>query len=171
MTESLSTETMIIMYADHDVAIRSVSSVHAHIGGTYQGVSLPRLLYAPARGTRLPEDYTQVIHDAIQHGDIDASEHRRLLETDIVFIARLYGVTQMFAVEAASTLGRIDIDRALTSARLLPRAFRGKRGPESGCSFGEVQAHAIVTGEVVPDSVRGHAEAEGVAVVVIERPR
>ena len=157
-------------FLGRDTEARSVSRVREHLNVAYRGLRGPRLLYAQHGVTERDPDYTELVRDAFQSGVIDESEQRRLLRTDMVFSARLSGVTKMFAVEVSNTLGRDDVDRAVRSVRLLSRVFSGKNGPESGYSYGEVEAHAIVTGVVVPEPVRAHAVSEDVAVLVVRVP-
>ena len=154
----------------NDTEDRAVDKIIADLGVLFRGVRGTRLMYAHHGRLGFNDDYGQIIQAARDNDEIEPTEFRRLVSTDIVFSARRGGKAHIFPAEVSNTLSKRDVDQAVRSSRLISEVFRNKVGPVTGTEYGDLAVQPIVAGATVPDLVQDHADSLDVEVVTVNVP-
>ena len=154
----------------NDTEDRAVDKIIADLGVLFRGVRGTRLMYAHHGRLGFNDDYGQIIQAARDNNEIEPTEFRRLVSTDIVFSARRGGKAHIFPAEVSNTLSKRDVDQAVRSSHLISEVFRNKVGPVTGTEYGDLAVQPIVAGATVPDLVQDHADSLDVEVVTVNVP-
>ena len=154
----------------NDTEDRAVDKIIADLGVLFRGVRGTRLMYAHHGRLGFNDDYGQIIQAARDNNEIEQTDYRRLVSTDIVFSARREGRIHMFPAEVSNTLAARDIDQVVRSSRLISQVFRNKIGPVTGMEYGHLAVQPLVAGVIVPDPVQDYADSLDVEVVTVNVP-
>ena len=154
----------------NDTEDRAVVKIIADLGVLFRGVRGTRLMYAQHGRLGFNDDYGQIVQAARDNNEIEQTDYRRLVSTDIVFSARREGRIHMFPAEVSNTLAARDIDQVVRSSRLISQVFRNKTGPVTGLEYGSLAVQPLVAGVIVPDPVQDYADSLDVEVVTVNVP-
>jgi hypothetical protein len=108
-------------------------------------------MYAQHGRLGLNDDYGQIVQAARDSDEIEPTDFRRLVSTDIVVSARREGRIHIFPAEVSNTLSKRDVDQAVRTSSLISQVFRNKVGPVTGTEYGDLAVQPMVAGAVVPD--------------------
>ena len=154
----------------NDTEDRAVDKIISDLGVLFRGVRGTRLMYAHHGRLGFNDDYGQIVQAARENNEIEHTDYRRLVSTDIVFSARREGRIHIFPAEVSNTLATRDVDQAVRSSRLISQVFRNKVGPVTGTEYGDLAVQPLVAGVIVPDPVQDHADSLDVEVVTVNVP-
>ena len=154
----------------NDTEDRAVDKIISDLGVLFRGVRGTRLMYAHHGRLGFNDDYGRIIQAARDNNEIEQTDYRRLVSTDIVFSARREGRIHMFPAEVSNTLAARDIDQVVRSSRLISQVFRNKIGPVTGMEYGLLSVQPMVAGVIVPDLVQDYADSLDVEVVTVNVP-
>ena len=127
-------------------------------------------MYAQHGRLGLNDDYGLIVQAARDNDEIEPTDFRRLVSTDIVVSARREGRIHIFPAEVSNTLSKRDVDQAVRTSSLISQVFRNKVGPVTGTEYGDLAVQPMVAGAVVPDLVQDHADSLDVEVVTVNVP-
>ena len=154
----------------NDTEDRAVTKIISDLGVLFRGVRGTRLMYAQHGRLGLNDDYGQIVQAARDNDEIEPTDFRRLVSTDIVVSARREGRIHIFPAEVSNTLSKRDVDQAVRTSSLISQVFRNKVGPVTGTEYGDLAVQPMVAGAVVPDLVQDHADSLDVEVVTVNVP-
>ena len=154
----------------NDTEDRAVTKIISDLGVLFRGVRGTRLMYAQHGRLGLNDDYGQIVQAARDNDEIEPTDFRRLVSTDIVVSARREGRIHIFPAEVSNTLSKRDVDQAVRTSSLISQVFRNKVGPVTGTEYGDLAVQSMVAGAVVPDLVQDHADSLDVEVVTVNVP-
>ena len=154
----------------NDTEDRAVTKIISDLGVLFRGVRGTRLMYAQHGRLGLNDDYGQIVQAARDNDEIEPTDFRRLVSTDIVVGARREGRIHIFPAEVSNTLSKRDVDQAVRTSSLISQVFRNKVGPVTGTEYGDLAVQPMVAGAVVPDLVQDHADSLDVEVVTVNVP-
>jgi hypothetical protein len=154
----------------NDTEDRAVTKIISDLGVLFRGVRGTRLMYAQHGRLGLNDDYGQIVQAARDSDEIEPTDFRRLVSTDIVVSARREGRIHIFPAEVSNTLSKRDVDQAVRTSSLISQVFRNKVGPVTGTEYGDLAVQPMVAGAVVPDLVQDHADSLDVEVVTVNVP-
>ena len=154
----------------NDTEDRAVTKIISDLGVLFRGVRGTRLMYAQHGRLGLNDDYGLIVQAARDNDEIEPTDFRRLVSTDIVVSARREGRIHIFPAEVSNTLSKRDVDQAVRTSSLISQVFRNKVGPVTGTEYGDLAVQPMVAGAVVPDLVQDHADSLDVEVVTVNVP-